>query len=100
MTRLRPGFKSNPASAPADHRTAVLQCLFYPAAVLAVALIVTTILLIFVIPEFESLFLTPSEHLSYISSTLVREIAALDGDISPFVPPQVASALKERFSRS
>jgi pantetheine-phosphate adenylyltransferase len=51
-------------------------------------------------PEFESLFLTPSEHLSYISSTLVREIAALDGDISPFVPPQVASALKERFSRS
>ena len=51
-------------------------------------------------PEFESLFLTPSEHLSYISSSLVREIAALDGDISPFVPPQVASALKEKFSRS
>jgi len=51
-------------------------------------------------PEFESLFLTPSEHLSYISSTLVREIAALDGDISPFVPPQVASALKEKYSRS
>ena len=50
-------------------------------------------------PEFESLFLTPSEHLSYISSSLVREIAALDGDISPFVPPQVASALKEKFSR-
>lgn len=33
-------------------------------------------------PEFESVFLTPSEHLSYISSTLVREIAALDGDIT------------------
>ena len=45
-------------------------------------------------PEFESIFLTPSEHLSYISSSLVREIAALDGDISPFVPPQVAAALK------
>lgn len=49
-------------------------------------------------PEFESIFLTPSEHLSYISSSLVREIAALDGDITPFVPPQVAEALKERFA--
>ena len=49
-------------------------------------------------PEFESVFLTPSEHLSYISSSLVREIAALQGDISPFVPPQVATALKKRFS--
>ena len=49
-------------------------------------------------PEFESLFLTPSEHLSYISSSLVREIAALQGDITPFVPPAVAIALKERFS--
>ena len=49
-------------------------------------------------PEFESIFLTPSEHLSYISSSLVREIAALDGDISPFVPPRVAAALKQRFT--
>lgn len=49
-------------------------------------------------PEFESIFLTPSEHLSFISSTLVREIASLDGDITPFVPPQVAEALRERFS--
>jgi pantetheine-phosphate adenylyltransferase len=49
-------------------------------------------------PEFESVFLTPSEHLSYISSSLVREIAALDGDISPFVPRQVAAALKDRFA--
>jgi pantetheine-phosphate adenylyltransferase len=48
-------------------------------------------------PEFESVFLTPSEHLSYISSSLVREIAALSGDISPFVPPCVAQVLKERF---
>ena len=44
-------------------------------------------------PDFESIFLTPSEHLSYISSSLVREIAALDGDITPFVPEQVAAAL-------
>lgn len=49
-------------------------------------------------PEFESIFLTPSEHLSYISSSLVREIAALNGDINPFVPPHVAAALRARFS--
>jgi len=50
-------------------------------------------------PEFESVFLTPSEHLSYISSTLVREIAALDGDISPFVPAIVADALAAKFAK-
>ncbi len=49
-------------------------------------------------PEFESIFLTPAENLSYISSSLVREIASLDGDIGPFVPAQVATALKERFA--
>ncbi len=50
-------------------------------------------------PEFESIFLTPSEHLSYISSSLVREIASLDGDITPFVPAPVAAALQHRFGR-
>lgn len=49
-------------------------------------------------PEFESIFLTPSEHLSFISSSLVREIAALNGDITPFVPEPVARALQERFA--
>ena len=49
-------------------------------------------------PEFESIFLTPSEHLSFISSSLVWEIAALNGDITPFVPEPVAAALKERFT--
>jgi pantetheine-phosphate adenylyltransferase len=48
-------------------------------------------------PEFESIFLTPSEHLSYISSSLVREIASLGGNISGFVPTPVARALQERF---
>ena len=48
--------------------------------------------------EFESVFLTPSEHLSYISSSLVREIAALNGDISPFVPKPVFDALRVKFS--
>ncbi len=46
-------------------------------------------------PNVESLFLTPAEHFSYISSTLVREIASLGGDVSNFVNPQVAKALKK-----
>lgn len=49
-------------------------------------------------PQVESLFLTPSEQYSYISSTLVREIAALGGDIGKFVHPVVAQALRERFA--
>jgi pantetheine-phosphate adenylyltransferase len=49
-------------------------------------------------PEFESVFLTPSEHLSYISSSLVREIAALNGDISAFVPTGVCDALHKKFN--
>lgn len=48
-------------------------------------------------PEMESLFLTPSEHLSYISSSLVREIASLGGDVSKFVHPLVEEALTKRF---
>ncbi len=49
-------------------------------------------------PDVESIFLTPSEKLSYISSSLVREIASLHGDISPFVPAVVARALKSKFA--
>lgn len=48
-------------------------------------------------PSMESLFLTPAEHLSYISSTLVREIASLSGDVSKFVPPLVEEALREKY---
>lgn len=44
----------------------------------------------------ETAFLTPSEHLSFISSSLVREISALGGDVSPFVPPVVLEALKQK----
>ena len=47
--------------------------------------------------EFESVFLTPSEHLSYISSSLVREIAELGGEVSQFVPANVAAALRNKF---
>ncbi|MEE4203905.1 MAG: pantetheine-phosphate adenylyltransferase [Halieaceae bacterium] len=48
-------------------------------------------------PDFESVFLTPAEHLSYISSSLVREIASLGGDVTPFVPPLVVDALQKKF---
>ncbi|MFZ5656257.1 MAG: pantetheine-phosphate adenylyltransferase [Pseudomonadota bacterium] len=46
------------------------------------------------IPEVETLFLTPAEQYGFISSSLVREIARLGGDVSGFVPPAVASALQ------
>lgn len=46
--------------------------------------------------EIETLFLTPSENLMFISSTLVREIAALDGDVSQFVPKVVVDELQKR----
>jgi len=49
-------------------------------------------------PDFESVFLTPAEDLAYISSSLVREIASMGGDISPFVAAPVAKALQARFS--
>ena len=44
-------------------------------------------------PDIESIFLTPAERFSYISSSLVREISSLDGDVSKFVPINVANAL-------
>lgn len=50
-------------------------------------------------PELESLFLTPSEHYSYISSSLVREVASLGGDISAFVEPIVGQALAMKFKQ-
>jgi pantetheine-phosphate adenylyltransferase len=51
----------------------------------------------FLAPEVESMFLMPAEKFMYISSTLVREIASLKGDVSGFVTPAVASALKKKF---
>jgi pantetheine-phosphate adenylyltransferase len=50
-------------------------------------------------PHFESVFLTPSDNLSYISSSLVREIGAMQGNIEAFVHPVVAAALTERFKQ-
>lgn len=50
-------------------------------------------------PEVESLFLTPSDHLSYISSSLVKEIGSLGGDVSKFVPPVVVQALNKKYRK-
>ncbi len=47
-------------------------------------------------PSIETVFLAPAEHLSYISSTLVREIASYGGDISKFVDPVVVEAMKNQ----
>jgi pantetheine-phosphate adenylyltransferase len=49
--------------------------------------------------EVETAFLTPTETYTYISSSLVREIASLGGDISEFVSPAVRRALLERCGR-
>ena len=51
------------------------------------------------IPRTETLFLTPAEHYSFISSSLVREIGRLGGDISGFVHPVVGEAMRRRWQR-
>lgn len=48
-------------------------------------------------PRVETVFLTPTDKYTFISSTLVREIAALGGDVSEFVQPHVVRALREKF---
>ncbi len=50
-------------------------------------------------PEIETVFLTPAEHLSYISSSLVREIAILGGDVSKFVDPVVVEAFARKLTQ-
>lgn len=49
--------------------------------------------------KFEAVFLTPSEQYSFISSTLVREIARLNGDVNKFVPPVVVDAFKRKLQQ-
>lgn len=48
-------------------------------------------------PEIETLFLTPDERYSFISSSLVKEVARLNGDVTEFVAPPVRQALLRRF---
>jgi pantetheine-phosphate adenylyltransferase len=48
-------------------------------------------------PDVEFIFLTPDAHLSFLSASIVREVARLGGDVSPFVSPPVLRRLRERF---
>ncbi|MCL1623902.1 pantetheine-phosphate adenylyltransferase [Moraxella sp. Tifton1] len=50
--------------------------------------------------NFEAVFLTPSQEYSFVSSTLVREVAKLGGDVSKFVPSCVLTAFSNRLSVS
>ena len=49
------------------------------------------------LPKVETIFLSPAAHFAYVSSSLVREIASMHGDVSKFVPPVVEAALKKKF---
>lgn len=48
-------------------------------------------------PNVETMFLTPAEQYAFISSTLVREVAMLGGDVSPFVHEVVIAALRDKI---
>ena len=48
-------------------------------------------------PDLEFIFLTPAVQLSFLSASLVREVARLGGDVSPFVSAPVLRRLKDRF---
>ena len=50
-------------------------------------------------PDVETLFLTPAEQYMFISATMVREIASLGGDVSPFVNRAVIPHMKARLER-
>ncbi len=51
-------------------------------------------------PRIETVFLTPTENFTFISSSMVREIASLGGDVSKFVHADVERALKRKFSNN
>jgi len=50
-------------------------------------------------PEISTLFMMPDEKYMHLNSTVVKEIAALDGDISTYVPEVVNTALKSKLSK-
>ena len=50
-------------------------------------------------PEVETIFMTPSDQFQFVSGTFVREIAMLGGDVSKFVAPSVLRRLQERVTR-
>ncbi|HVU17033.1 MAG TPA: pantetheine-phosphate adenylyltransferase [Candidatus Didemnitutus sp.] len=50
-------------------------------------------------PKVETIFVMPNEAYSYTSSSLVKQIAKLGGDVSKFVPPEVAEGMRRAFAR-
>jgi pantetheine-phosphate adenylyltransferase len=48
-------------------------------------------------PKLETIFLTPSEQYMFVSSSLVREVAYLGGDVHQFVSPSVEKAIKKKL---
>ena len=54
----------------------------------------------YLLPDVETMFLTPSDQYQFISGTFVREIAILGGDVSKFVFPSVETWLKEKTGKS
>ena len=51
-------------------------------------------------PEIDTVFLMPDEQLTFISATIVKEVAAWGGDLSSFVPKNVAVALRKKYEES
>lgn len=51
-------------------------------------------------PEIDTVFLMPDEQLTFISATIVKEVAAWGGELSSFVPENVAKALRKKYSES
>ena len=50
-------------------------------------------------PRLETVFLTPKEEYTFLSSRIVKEVGRLGGDVTPFVPGLVAQRLEEKFSK-
>ncbi|CDH19342.1 pantetheine-phosphate adenylyltransferase [Xenorhabdus bovienii] len=50
-------------------------------------------------PELESVFLLPSQNLSFVSSSLIKDVARHDGDVSTFLPEPVAQAMLKKFGK-
>ncbi|GAA4894506.1 pantetheine-phosphate adenylyltransferase [Ferrimonas pelagia] len=50
-------------------------------------------------PDLESVFLTPAEENAFISSSLVKEVALHDGDVTGFIPAEVVSPLKQKLGK-
>lgn len=51
-------------------------------------------------PEMETLFLTPAEQYTFISATMVREVARFGGDVGKFVSPTVVAGLRQKYQLS